>query len=308
MQRRDFVKFAPAAALAAAVPTTALAETLPVDDGPVILWQRGEEILQGFPEARVTVYKDGYQIGGWHVGKTNVYEHDPRAGRIVGLDSSRRVVQVLGLDGAPVELTYDAVTVRAPLDIGDAMRDANALPRHWVNIAEPRKQELLEGFERISFEAFLIEGANGAFSVEHHIVACPFELGSAMWFPVSGYHERDGAMVAWATATGAERLSRKMSRVIFPRLAETSDGKISGEMRMISREGRTARELLLPVAERMTETGFMDAPPNPRSDAWKIVWVEYHCTGGGIEHVIAGLPAHWESEIPLSVMVHTKVG
>jgi hypothetical protein len=150
MQRRDFVKIAPAAAIAASLPLAAHAE-MPVSDGdPIIVWNKGEPLLEEFPEARTRVYKDGCQIGG-----------------IKHLNSRlRRVVYVPGLGMDPVDTSYDAVTVSAPLDVGTAMRDANVLPRHWVVLNEPC-------LRIISRETILL-GKSGR-SVEKIVVSLPVE-------------------------------------------------------------------------------------------------------------------------------------
>jgi hypothetical protein len=158
-------------------------------------------------------------------------------------------------------------------------------------------------FERVSYETFYVEGAKGAFLVEHHVVTCPFETGSNMWSAISGYHDEDEAVLSWLNSEGVERNTRKMKRMIFPRHKEAPDGKVclSGE------NSATPREWLLPVVERTAQVGFMQVKPKDDPDAWKIVWVEYHCTDGGIEHVITSLPMHWDSEIPLAVQVQTAI-
>ena len=171
MQRRDFVKFAPAAAIAASVPATVLANPTSDEGDPVILWNHGEELLPDFPEALVSVYKDGFLVGS-----------------IKMLDSRRRRIAHVPEPGQGiVETTYDAVTVRAPLDVLQSMRDANVLPRHWVGIAEPclritaRERILLEKSGR-SIEKIVVSLPVS----KHDTTTTPFGSGfdenSLIWY------------------------------------------------------------------------------------------------------------------------------
>ena len=167
---------------------------------------------------------------------------------------------------------------------------------------EARASSEATQFERIAYETFQVDVSTGVVPVEHHTISCPFEQGSILWMPISGYREKkDRTVISVATEDGQTAdLSTRLGRVVFSRLPEAPEGTIRND-------GHTARERVLLMAEHVMETGWLDVPPSDLPESWKVVWVEFHCNDGGLEHIIAGLPVHWSSEIPLHVMVQTRV-
>lgn len=269
MQRRNFVKLAPAAIVAASAPTTALAET--TSEGPAILWSRGEEIFPEFPEASVKVFKDGCQISNWHLGVRDATEHVPNAGDIVGLDSARRIVQVVGLDGAPVDLAYDAVVVSAPLKVLDAMRDAETLPRHWVRIVEEPTFRVVAR-ERLEVRAKPFWNPDDVHIVDHIIVEAPCEL-SAQWNPFAGTNE----YFIWSgnAESGVQQTVRAYGRKNFDVWTEETTIDDILKLRAVRSGGSTR-------------------------------WIEVRPPSGDPLHTFEGLPLHEFDEDPCTGLCPTR--
>ena len=148
-------------------------------------------------------------------------------------------------------------------------------------------------FRRISEEQFEFVYKNndpGPVLVHHYVVASPYPVGSAEWLSVSMHI--DGQV--WVAA-GPETLPiTKPRRVIFPRVTEGPDGIIE-----YTDEGIDER--IFRIYEAVCENGFDSVKPDATD--WKVVWVEFLCVDGRREHIVAGLPVSWSSEIPLNVLV-----
>jgi hypothetical protein len=164
-------------------------------------------------------------------------------------------------------------------------------------------------FERLSFETFHIETPNGAMLVEHHIVSTSLED----WLAVTDYfHREDGSAVGWMNATDEDQARaleegrRVKRRVLFPLASEPlSSSRLDLGSRMLMKDEGSLKDRIHGVAESVMSFGFDTAHPKARPDAWKVIWVEYHCPSR-IRHAIAGLPANWDSEAPLAAMVQIQ--
>lgn len=130
----------------------------------------------------------------------------------------------------------------------------------------------------------------GPVQIRRYIVECPFEVGSRRWLPVSDHI--DGQVVV-ATESDAVSIV-KPRRVVFPRLVEGPGGIIEGTNDHLD-------DRVFDTYEAVRTHGFDSVKPD--DCFWKIVWVEFQCIDGRREHIIAGLPEHWSSTLPLNVMV-----
>jgi len=167
------------------------------------------------------------------------------------------------------------------------------------------KAEESRGFRRIfeeRFEYFYKMGDPPPCCVDHFIVECPYPAGSAQWLSVASHTE---GQPVWITTESEVAPITKSRRVVFPRVQEGPNGLEAGLFAVIEGAGDTIEERILRVYEAARANGFDNVKAHETE--WKVVWVEFHCSDGRREHIIAGLPASWSSELPLHVMVSTRI-
>ena len=138
--------------------------------------------------------------------------------------------------------------------------------------------------------------------VDHFVVECPYPAGSDQWLSIAKHKE---GQPVWVTFDDEVAPVGKPRRVIFPRVQEGPDGLESGLYGVIEGAGDTVEERILRVYDFARTNGFDNAKPHETE--WKVVWVEFRCTDARREHIIAGLPEQWSSELPLSVMVLSRI-
>jgi len=132
--------------------------------------------------------------------------------------------------------------------------------------------------------------------VHHYVVECPYPAESYAWLSIVAHKKGQ----VWVATDADERVTpiTKPRRVIFPRVVEGSDGRLAG--------GNTVGERIVKVYEAVCKLGFDNVKPDETD--WKVVWVEFCCSDGRWEHIIAGLPISWASELPLNVLVSQQIG